>query len=140
MVSCTRAADIPTISATFSVQGAIATASGSFSIAWLLHWSRSRTGPGFKLQKLIVLSILVPVLGALVVLSILVPVLGVLFYVFARRQWLKHLRHQAVNDTAMFISNAQGFDSAASASVVFVQEVELVSKEYRMYACPLQRR
>lgn len=64
---------------------------------------------------------------------ILVPVLGVLFYAFAKRQWLKYLRHQAVDAAVTFISNAQGFDSAASGSVVFIQEVELVSRGYRMY-------
>lgn len=67
---------------------------------------------------------------------ILVPVLGILFYAFAKRQWLKYLRHQAVEAAGVFIGNAQGFDSAASASVVFIQEVELVSRGYRMYAFP----
>lgn len=65
-------------------------------------------------------------------LLVLVPVLGVLFYAFARRQWLKYLRHQAVDAAVLLIGNAQGFDSAASASVVFIQEVELVSRGYRM--------
>lgn len=67
----------------------------------------------------------------------LVPVLGVLFYAFARRQWLKYLRHQAVDAAAHLIGNAQGFDSAASASVVFIQEVELVSRGYRMQVSPI---
>lgn len=70
------------------------------------------------------------------VLLVLVPVLGVFFYAFAKRQWLKYLRHQAVDVAATFIGNAQGFDSAASASVVFIQEVELVSRGYRMYVPP----
>lgn len=120
VVSSAREANVPFISAAFGIQGAIVTASTSFSIAWLLHWTRSRAGPGFNPRKL-------------VVILIIVPVLGVLFYVFARRQWLKYLRHQAVDVAATFIGNAQGFDSAASASVVFIQEVELVSRGYRMY-------
>ncbi|GFF55156.1 proliferating cell nuclear antigen [Aspergillus udagawae] len=111
--------DLPSLSTTFGVQGAVVTASTSFSIAWLLHWSRSRTGSGFNPRKV----------G---VLLVLVPVLGVLFYAFARRQWLKYLRHQAVDAAVVFISNAQSFDSAASASVVFIQEVELVSRGYRI--------
>lgn len=65
-------------------------------------------------------------------LLFLVPVLGALFYAFAKRQWLKYLRHQAVDAAGTFIGNARGFDSAASASVVFIQEVELVSRGYRM--------
>lgn len=112
--------DLPSISTTFGLQGAVVTASTSFSIAWLLHWSRSRTGSGLNPRKV----------G---VLLVLVPVIGVLFYAFAKRQWLKYLRHQAVEAAVSFIGNAQGFDSAASASVVFIQEVELVSRGYRMY-------
>ncbi|KAL4806905.1 Mysoin-binding motif of peroxisomes-domain-containing protein [Aspergillus unguis] len=117
--SNTTATDHPTISTTFGLQGAFVTASTSFSIAWLLHWSRPRTGTGINPRKV----------G---VLLVLVPVLGVLFYAFARRQWLKYLRHQAVDAAVLLIGNAQGFDSATSASVVFIQEVELVSRGYRM--------
>ncbi|PYH44180.1 proliferating cell nuclear antigen [Aspergillus saccharolyticus JOP 1030-1] len=119
VLSAARPADLPSISATFGVQGAIVTASTSFSIAWLLHWGRSKTISGLNPRKV----------G---VLLVLVPVIGVLFYAFAKRQWLKYLRHQAVDAAATFIGNAQGFDSAASASVVFIQEVELVSRGYRI--------
>ena len=125
VASNAQPADPPSLSAAVGIQGAIVTASTSFSIAWLLHWSRSRVGSGFNSRRV-------------VVLLILVPVLGVLFYAFAKRQWLKYLRHQAVDVAATFIGNAQGFDSAASASVVFIQEVELVSRGYRMYACLYQ--
>jgi hypothetical protein len=119
VLSAKQPSDLPSLSTTFGIQGAIVTAATSFSIAWLLHWSRSRTGSGLSLKKV----------G---VLLILVPAVGVLFYAFAKRQWLKYLRHQAVEAAGAFIGNAQGFDSAASASVVFIQEVELVSRGYRM--------
>jgi hypothetical protein len=119
VLSNSLAADLPSISTTFGLQGAVVTASTSFSIAWLLHWSRPRTGSGLNPRKV----------G---VLLVLVPVIGVLFYAFAKRQWLKYLRHQAVDGAAVFIGSAQGFDSAASASVAFIQEVELVSRGYRM--------
>lgn len=125
VLSTSQPADLPSLSTTFGLQGAVVTASTSFSIAWLLHWSRPRTGTGINPRKV----------GALL---ILVPVIGVIFYAFAKRQWLKYLRHQAVEAAASFISNAQGFDSAASASVVFIQEVELVSRGYRMWVCPDQ--
>ncbi|OOF97276.1 hypothetical protein ASPCADRAFT_206091 [Aspergillus carbonarius ITEM 5010] len=119
VMSTALPADLPSISTTFGIQGAVVTASTSFSIAWLLHWSRSRTSSGLNPRKV----------G---VLLVLVPVIGVLFYAFAKRQWLKYLRHQAVDAAVTFIGNAQGFDSAASASVVFIQEVELVSRGYRI--------
>lgn len=120
VLSHAQPADLPSLSTTFGLQGAIVTASTSFSIAWLLHWSRPRSGASINPRKV----------G---ILLVLVPVLGFLFYAFAKRQWLKYLRHQAVDAAVTFISNAQGFDSAASGSVVFIQEVELVSRGYRMY-------
>ncbi|KAB8233680.1 proliferating cell nuclear antigen [Aspergillus alliaceus] len=119
VLSNSRLADLPSISSTFGLQGAVVTASTSFSIAWLLHWSRPRSGSALNPRKV----------G---VLLVLVPVIGVLFYAFAKRQWLKYLRHQAVDAAGFLIGNAQGFDSAASASVVFIQEVELVSRGYRI--------
>jgi hypothetical protein len=57
---------------------------------------------------------------------------AIVFYAFAKRQWLKYLRHQAVEGASELVGNAQTFDSAASASIVFIQEVELVSRGYRM--------
>ncbi|KAE8152997.1 Mysoin-binding motif of peroxisomes-domain-containing protein [Aspergillus avenaceus] len=119
VLSHSQSPDAPSISSTFGLQGAVVTASTSFSIAWLLHWSRPRAGSGVNPRKV----------G---VLLVLVPVIGVLFYAFAKRQWVKYLRHQAVDAAGVFIGNAQGFDSAASASVVFIQEVELVSRGYRI--------
>lgn len=120
VLSAAQPADLPSLSTTFGLHGAVVTAATSFSVAYLLHWGRSKTGSGLNPRRV----------G---ILLILVPVLGVLFYAFAKRQWLKYLRHQAVEAAGTFIGNAQGFDSAASASVVFIQEVELVSRGYRMY-------
>ncbi|KAJ5503566.1 hypothetical protein N7463_006440 [Penicillium fimorum] len=119
VLSAKQPSTLPSLSTTFGIQGALVTALTSFSIAWLLHWTRSRTGPGLSLKKV----------G---VLLIFVPAVGIFFYAFAKRQWLKYLRHQAVEAAGTFIGNAQGFDSAASASVVFIQEVELVSRGYRI--------
>ncbi|KAL3496602.1 Mysoin-binding motif of peroxisomes-domain-containing protein [Aspergillus germanicus] len=119
VLSTANATDLPSITTTVGLQGVFVTASTSFSIAWLLSWSRPRTGTGFSTRKV----------G---VLLVILPVIGVLFYAFARRQWLKYLRHQAVDAAVLLIGNAQGFDSAASASVVFIQEVELVSRGYRI--------
>ncbi|EPS27999.1 hypothetical protein PDE_02944 [Penicillium oxalicum 114-2] len=119
VLTTSQPAELPSLSTTFGVQGAVVTASTSFSIVWLLHWGRSKTGSGLNLRRF----------G---ILLILVPVLGVFFYAFAKRQWLKYLRHQAVEAAGAFVRNAQGFDSAASASVVFIQEVELVSRGYRI--------
>lgn len=123
VVSAAQPSDLPSLSTTFGLYGALVTATTSFLIAYLLHWGRSKTGFGLDPRRV----------G---ILLVLVPVLGISFYTFAKRQWLKYLRHQAVEAAGTFIGNAQGFDSAASASVVFIQEVELVSRGYRMYDTP----
>ena len=106
-------------SASFGPNGAVATALTSFSLVWLIHWSRSRNGSGLDIRKV-------------AVLIILLPLVVVVFYAFARRQWLKFLRYQSIQAASVFVINAQAFDAAASASVVFIQEVELVSRGYRM--------
>jgi hypothetical protein len=111
-------------SATFGLRGAMITATTSFTVAWLIHWSRSQDGSGLNPRRVLVL-------------LILLPMVGIVFYAFAKRQWLKYVRHQAIEAATAFIGNAQGFDSAASASLVFIQEVELVSRGYRMLVDPL---
>ena len=104
----------------FGLHGAIFTGVASFAIVWLLHWTRSGPGSGINFQR------------AAVFVAFLLAV-AVVFYAFAKRQWLKYLRHQAVEGASELVGNAQAFDSAASASIVFIQEVELVSRGYRMY-------
>lgn len=117
-----RPAELPSRAATaFGIQSAIVTGTASFTIAWFLNnWGRPRPDLGFSARRL-------------ALLIVLVPLLGMAMYALARRQWLKYLRQQAVQAAAHLVSNAQGFDSAASASVVFIQEVELVSRGYQMY-------
>ena len=107
-----------TFSSTVGLTGAVVTAATSFFLVWIIHWSRPRAGS------------LSPWRG--LVLVIVLPIMGIGFYAFARRQWLKFLRQQAVQAANAFIGNAKGFDSVVSASVLFIQEVELVSRGYRM--------
>ncbi|KAK7737411.1 hypothetical protein SLS53_006484 [Cytospora paraplurivora] len=53
---------------------------------------------------------------------------------YIRQQWLKYIREQTLAEMTTFISKAQDFDSASSAAVALVQEVELVSRGYRLSA------
>ncbi|KAL1992607.1 hypothetical protein VTN49DRAFT_4639 [Thermomyces lanuginosus] len=107
-----------TFSSTVGLTGAVVTAATSFFLVWVIHWSRPRAGSLSPWRVL--------------VLVIVLPIVGIGFYAFARRQWLKFLRHQAVQAANAFIGNAKGFDSVVSASVLFIQEVELVSRGYRI--------
>ncbi|WEW58288.1 hypothetical protein PRK78_003756 [Emydomyces testavorans] len=105
--------------AIFSLHGVIFSALASFSVVWLFHWTRPRQGARWRVKRLL---ILVFVLAAV----------AVGFYMFARRQWLKYIRHEALNVVKVLVGNAQNFDTVSSASVLLIQEVELVSRGYRL--------
>ena len=66
--------------------------------------------------------------AALVVLGIALAVAQVYF----RTQWLRYRREQALSEVAAYVHDSQEFDSAASAALGLIQEVELVSRGYRM--------
>lgn len=62
-------------------------------------------------------------------------ILPVLFFVsqaYIRRQWLHYLRQQALSETSEFATKAQEYDQVVGAAMTLVQEVELVSRGYRM--------
>lgn len=64
---------------------------------------------------------------------ILTAVAAGVIQVFLRRQWLRYRRHQALSEVSDFVSHAQDFDSATAAAISLIQEVELVSRGYRLY-------
>ncbi|EGD99067.1 hypothetical protein TESG_06424 [Trichophyton tonsurans CBS 112818] len=105
--------------AVFGVRGAVFTAVASFSVVLLLHWARSIHRIGWNVGRVLLLGVLLATIVAA-------------FYVFAKRQWLRYLRSQAIETATACVGNAQTLDSAASASVVLIQEVELVSRGYRV--------
>jgi len=59
-------------------------------------------------------------------------VLATLLYAYVRRQWLQYLRQQTLVEISNLVAKAQGLDTAISAAVTLIQEVELVSRGYRM--------
>ncbi|KAK2816760.1 hypothetical protein FQN49_008012, partial [Arthroderma sp. PD_2] len=105
--------------AVFGLRGAIFTAFASFSVVFLLHWARSIHRIGWSV-------------GTIVLFGFLLTTIAAAFYIFAKRQWLRYLRSQAIEIATACVGNAQTLDSAASASVVLIQEVELVSRGYRV--------
>lgn len=52
--------------------------------------------------------------------------------VYLRRQWLRYRREQALTEVTDFVAVSQDFDGASSAAIALIQEVELVSRGYRM--------
>ncbi|GME25416.1 Proliferating cell nuclear antigen PCNA [Neofusicoccum parvum] len=104
-----------------NVTGAAATGVGAFVVVSLLHWAREsrQGGGGFNKGRLFVV-----VMATAVGLTVA--------YAHAKRQWLQNLRHRAVAAASALVSNLQAFDTSASSALMLIQEVELVSRGYRL--------
>jgi len=72
----------------------------------------------------------------LVFLAVLIACV-VVGYAYIRRRWLQYLRHQILMEISEFVGTAHDFDAAAAGALMLVQEVELVSRGYRMSAALL---
>jgi hypothetical protein len=65
--------------------------------------------------------------------SVIILTLAVLIgFAYIRHQWLRYVRESALKEVRTFVFRSQDYDSAASGAVGLVQEVELVSRGYRM--------
>jgi hypothetical protein len=103
----------------FTFGGAALTASCAFALAWLVHWTRG--GGSSAAGK-----------GRIASFLAVVILLAMVSYAYARRQWLLYLRQQSLAEISEFIDRAQEFDAAVAGALTLVQEVELVSRGYRM--------
>ena len=104
----------------FTLTGAVTTASLAFCLVWTIHWARG--GHSGK-----------TIFGRVAIVLTLVAVFATLAYAYVRRQWLQYLRQQTVAEASTLVGRSQGLDSAISAAVTLIQEVELVSRGYRMW-------
>ena len=108
----------PQLVATTNLTGAGLTGATAFILVWLVHWSRGRAS-GFSTGRF------------LVVLAVFAAV-ATTCYAYVRRQWLQYLRQQAVDGASLLITNLQAFEASTSSALALIQEVELVSRGYRM--------
>jgi vezatin len=99
--------------------GLILTAAGAVMFAWLVSWVYSG-GYSHLTKKRVLVAV------------VLLVVAGILSHAFVKQQWLRYLQEQAVTEVAALVSKSQDFDSASSAAAALIQEVELVSRGYRM--------
>ncbi|KAJ6789818.1 hypothetical protein PWT90_04509 [Aphanocladium album] len=105
-----------------SNEGIIASVLGALAVAVVLSWIFGHKKESYVTKKRLVL--LIALLGAS----------GVLGQVYIRRQWLRYRREQSLSELSGFILNSHEFDSAVEATLALVQEVELVSRGYRISA------
>ena len=103
---------------TTSPTGAVLTAATAFTLVWLVHWSRRRSG--FSKARF-------------VVVFVVFTVVATASYAYIRRQWLQTLRQQAVENASALVTNLQAFEASTSSALALIQEVELVSRGYRLY-------
>ena len=106
------------------------TAVGAFAVAFLISWAYEGGYSNITKKRF---SFAVGLLA----------VTAVLAHAYIRHQWLRYVRESALKEMTTFVSRSQEFDNATSAGVGLVQEVELVSRGYRMFvrqAGPLGRR
>lgn len=104
-----------------SQTGLLITAVGALGIAWFISWLYGG-GYAHLTKKRVVVFVMV------------IGVAGVASQAYLRQQWLRYVREQTLAEMTTFVSKAQDFDSASSAAVALVQEVELVSRGYRLSA------
>lgn len=102
-----------------SVPGVIVAVSCAFVLSWAVSWVCA--GGFVHLSRKRVL------LGL-----VLLAAAGVVGHAYIRQQWLRHVRKTALAEARTFVTRSHDFDSAASAAISFVKEVELVSRGYRM--------
>lgn len=68
----------------------------------------------------------------LAIIATLIALFAAVAHVHLKRQWLRYRKDQALSEVTTFVSNSHGLDSATGAAVALIQEVELVSRGYRM--------
>ncbi|KAK5134381.1 hypothetical protein LTR08_006561 [Meristemomyces frigidus] len=102
-----------------NLYGAVATATIAFVVVYMMHWARcDRSGFVSKSRMALALA------GVAFVASI--------GYAYVRRQWLKFVRRRAVGVASTMTANWQALEVSSSSALSLIQEVELVSKGYRL--------
>lgn len=99
-----------------NIVGALSAAAVAFAVVYFLDWLRTRRVSRSRAAI---------VLGA-------VSIAAFMGYGYLRKQWLESLRHEAVDAATGLTTNWQAFELSSSSALAFVQEVELVSKGYRL--------
>ncbi|KAL8740378.1 MAG: hypothetical protein Q9190_006916 [Brigantiaea leucoxantha] len=103
----------------FSWLGLFLTTASAFALAWSIYWSSGIIGAQTSIWRVL----LIPLIAALSC---------TVLHAYFRRQRLHWVRVQALESASSLISSAQNFDAAITASIIFIQEIELVSRGYRI--------
>lgn len=102
-----------------SFEGFLGSVLGALAVAAVLSWVLGGASSSATWRRIAILAVLFAA-------STLVG------GVYMRRQSLRKRRQQALLQVTEFVANSHDFDSATGAALSLVQEVELVSRGYRM--------
>ncbi|KFY88719.1 hypothetical protein V500_06172 [Pseudogymnoascus sp. VKM F-4518 (FW-2643)] len=104
---------------TFSPRGAVVTALIAFGVTWMIRWgSAGRDWISITLRCIIIAAMLVAA--------------AIIGQAYLRRKWLLYLREQNITEATRLVGQTQDLDSAVAAALSLIQEVELVSRGYRL--------
>ncbi|KXT10522.1 hypothetical protein AC579_2360 [Pseudocercospora musae] len=101
---------------TANLVGALSAAVLAFAVVLLIDWLRARRIS--KSKVVLVLTVL--------------AIAAFVGYGYLRRQWLQNLRRQVVEAATRLTINWQAYELSSSSALSLIQEVELVSKGYRL--------
>lgn len=102
-----------------TISGAVLTAILSFGLVGLLQWVRGASTTSTVFRRI----------G---VVFIIVAAVTTLAYTYVRRQWLHYLRRRNLAEVSVFVARVQDLDASITAGITLIQEVELVSRGYRV--------
>lgn len=103
----------------FTIGGVTATATIAFAFAYAIHWIRAGKGSGSTTGRVFL------------VITIFWGVAS-FAYAYMKRQWLQYLRLRTLSETSNFVTRSHNLNSVLVASMALIQEVELVSRGYRL--------
>ncbi len=102
------------------IVGVVSVTLGAFTLAFLLRWSQNAPSLGVgRLRVMVVMAV--------------AAVFAALGYVYVRSCWLDALRQQAIDLAAGLTTNLHSLETSTASALTLVQEVELVSRGYRMW-------
>lgn len=104
---------------TLTAAGLVTSVVGALSVAGISSLAVGRAPSYLTWTRMLVLLLL---LGGSVIIG----------RIFVRRQWLQYRRQQSMSELKTFIAGSHDFDRASSAALSLIQEVELVSRGYRL--------
>ena len=107
------------LTANASFEGAISCTFLVLALAWLLHRIREHLN-----QK--------GATSSLFIVLVACAVVAFIGWSYFHTRWLCTIRQRTIDVASVFVANVRAFEASTSSALVYIQEVELVSRGYQM--------